>query len=365
MKIKSLLLVICSSLLLTGCWDERLLKDAYLVYTMGMDKEGDEVAINIYVPPFDQFHTEGSSIYQVGRTIRDARYIANSKSAENIDYSKLQLIMMGEDLAKEDIYFYLDALYRNPHNNLSARLAVVEGKAGDLLHKPLATQKNTTEYFTGLIRSAEFVSLMPKMSLQYACTLLFDPGQDLYLPYLAFDEQTNRGEVSGIALFNDKKFTGTVLSQEQATLFNLINNKLGNVVRLTRKYKEKEEPETGNYMTIETTMGKAKIKIENNATLATTIKIQIKAVVTEYAPLVPDEKAMREVEEWWTKEIKKDAEELVGIMQEAKSDGFGIGRKVAAFHPQHWDEKTWKDKYAELPVIVEVDFKLIGTGLID
>ena len=44
-------------------------------------------------------------------------------------------------------------------------------------------------------------------------------------------------------------------------------------------------------------------------------------------------KVLKEVEEFLSKEMTKEFNEVIKKLQEAKSDGIGFGRTVRAFHP--------------------------------
>ncbi|MGD7043932.1 Ger(x)C family spore germination protein [Jeotgalibacillus proteolyticus] len=365
---KTFLLLLCSAaVLLSSCWDERLLKDLQLVYTVGYDVgENGDVDVTSVVPPLDPANLNGTVTFKTGHTLRDARYNADLNVSEHIDYSKLQIMLLGDELARQDIYSFLDVLYRNSRNNLNARMAIVEGSASKLLFKPVTSQKSISEYYTGLVESAELISVLPKVSLQTACTLIFDPGGDLYLPYISYDEEMQRSEVKGLALFSEKRFTGEILDPSLSALFTLINSRQGDIVRFTRKYSENETPEIANYMTVEPHSSDVSIKVKGDQQLSAHISVKMQVNIVEYSPNhIMAENKIPDIEKWWEKELKKDAEEMIQIMQKAKSDVLGIGRRVSAFHPEQWDEKTWKDMYADMPFEVDFEVEVVGTGIID
>ncbi|KIL47971.1 Ger(x)C family spore germination protein [Jeotgalibacillus campisalis] len=365
---KMFLLFICgAALFLSSCWDERLLKELQLVYTVGYDVgENGEVDVTSVVPPLDPAIKNDTATFKTGHTLRDARYNADLNVSEHIDYSKLQVMLLEDELAKQDIYSFLDVLYRNSRNNLNARMAVVEGSASDILFQPVASQKSKSEYYSGLIESAELISVLPPVSLQTACTLMFDPGGDLYLPYVSYDKEMQRAEVKGLALFNEKKFTGKILDPSLSTLFTVMSNRQGDVMRFTRKYTENEEPEIANYMTVEPNSSDVSIKVKGESALTTYIKVKLKLNIVEYSPNhILAENKIPAIEKWWEKELEKDSEKMIQVLKSAKSDALGIGRRVSAFHPEQWDEKTWKDQYVDMPFEIDFEVKVVGTGIID
>ncbi len=133
------LLLIMSCLMLSGCWDQNLLKEVQLIYTAGYDQtEEGEVTATTLAPPIEETD-QVNEITVTGHTVRDSMLEMDLIIAEFADFSKLQTILLGSDLVKDEVYPFLDELYRNPQHNLHARVAVTDRAASELLseHGPL------------------------------------------------------------------------------------------------------------------------------------------------------------------------------------------------------------------------------------
>lgn len=362
---KYILLIVCI-LLLSGCWDQNLLKDVQLVYTVGYDvlEDGSEQTTSV-APPVDEVTEHVNIITTNQATVRDSRYHLDTIVAEHIDFSKLQVVIIGSELAKDAIYPYIDVVYRDPKHHLNARIAMTNTSANELLNKPVDSQKNKSEYYAGLLESSEIINVIPKMTLQQACTILLDPGIDLFLPMVMYQEELQRTEAMGTSLFSKDKYTGVFLDHDQSTIFNILRNKTNRIVRMTKEYTEGKDPEVSNFMTLEFRDTKTKLEFTKEP-FGLSVEIKLTGAVTEYGPdhLIGIEK-LSSIEKWWEQTLKEDTEDFFKIIQENQSDILGIGRMTAALMPEEWDEKEWHNKFAKIPVQVDVEMTLSSTGIID
>ena len=82
--------------------------------------------------------------------------------------------MIGEQLAKVDIYTALDVFYRDPKSALNAKIGVVEGRAESLLQTGYMRKPNFILNLDKQIVSAEAFTIVPEENIQSICTVLFD-----------------------------------------------------------------------------------------------------------------------------------------------------------------------------------------------
>lgn len=139
MKGKQLLYVLLC-LLLTGCWDQHLMKNAILVQALSFDlSPNEELLLGVSIPVIEetsggpQSSVKSETFSAKGHTPRDARLQIDREIAGILDTSKNKLILFGERMAGAGIYPSLDVIWRDPRNSLGATLGVVEGEAVDLL----------------------------------------------------------------------------------------------------------------------------------------------------------------------------------------------------------------------------------------
>ncbi|MDF2681141.1 MAG: hypothetical protein K0R47_2331, partial [Brevibacillus sp.] len=117
---------ICSLVFLSGCWDERILKDRNLIICIGRDlvEEGKiQTSYALLTPAIKQAGSSSSSqqsgsgiaggkqknvISAVGDSINETALMMDRKTSETVDDSKNQVVLIGEELARKDLYTTLD-----------------------------------------------------------------------------------------------------------------------------------------------------------------------------------------------------------------------------------------------------------------
>lgn len=70
----------------------------------------------------------------VGKTIREANSMIQSRMSRELYYSHHRMIVIGEQLAKEGMSDVLDIVARFPENRLTAYLVMTKGKGIELLN---------------------------------------------------------------------------------------------------------------------------------------------------------------------------------------------------------------------------------------
>jgi len=57
---------------------------------------------------------------------------------------------------------------------------------------------------------------------------------------------------------------------------------------------------------------------------------------------------------------------LEKIQKEYSSDIYGFGQYVHKYHPQYWKnaKESWDDIFSNLPADIQVDAKVLGTGVV-
>lgn len=360
--------------LLTGCWDQHLLKDNSLVLGIGLDVAEGEKLLNtavIRVIRSDSAAVGKPSATNViysttGNTFRDTRAGIEKQLGGEYAPNKLRVLVLGEDLAKKDIYPILDILYRDPRNSLAAKLVITRGTAKDLLKINKSKEVFISQKLLDAINRSEKHTLIPIETIQSICPDLFDPGKDFALPYV-MKKGTDSFEILGMALFHDKKFTGKILEGEDATTLLYLNGEDSDVSRFTLKVNPEEARHQNQFISTSTFLKdqtlKVKVDKQNKISAEITLKINITAV--EY-PLdqLSKKSAIKKLNKEISKQLTKKAEFVIQELQQANCDYFGIGRKVMAYHPNSWKAIDWVDTFPTIDIKAKIEAEITGTGII-
>lgn len=372
---KRLIVFICIPLLLTGCWDQRLLKEQKLIMLIGYDINPiGEVIANTAYPigkgaiENNNFSASSRSTFLTtsGRTALDTLLHADLNISERIDTSKVQVIFFGEKMAKKGLYPELDYFYRNPKGALSAKVVIIEGEAADAIRIKQEEADINGQYYAEFLKSGEATGFFTDYNVQSVCPLLLKHTKDPLLPLLNVHYEKHRARSVGMALFDNEKMTGK-LNIPESKMFLLLNGtkkqKISFLVDMNQQGIETQK----DFIVIEviTTRQKTKLTVKNDAATAN-LSVNLQYRITEYPknhltkPLLLNQ---------LNKEIKnnltKTAEKMIAKLQEANCDGFGIEEKIRANHHQLWEKKYKNAALKEIPIKADLQLELINTGIIN
>ncbi|MGM9968201.1 MULTISPECIES: Ger(x)C family spore germination protein [unclassified Rummeliibacillus] len=353
---------LCSVLLLAGCWDERLYKNLSVISVAGFEGHMGELVSYYVYPNSASDPTQFTVIETKGVSPRDTRNKADMKMDQTIDLSELTVLLIAEETAHDDIYPYLDVYYRNPQNPINSKIAITKGSPKDFLSIKEPLPSDVGEFYENFIESMERDTIFPKdLDLQQAGSRLFDEGIDLAIPYLKKDEAHGTPIAAGLALFNQRKFTGTILNTKESLLLNLLAKGKSDTARMTFLY---EEDDKKTPLTIDIIRLKKKIKQQGNSKRIT-INVKIEVNIDEFpSDHLGKEKIEYQLEKFLSKKIQNNMNKMIKKCQDASSDPIGIGRKVRAKGSNIWKEGKWKDTYSTLDIQTNVDVKIIRSGIL-
>ncbi|MTH55452.1 Ger(x)C family spore germination protein [Bacillus mangrovi] len=366
MKKAWIIVVAASQLILSGCWDQRILKESRLVFGTGMDLiEDDRLLVTSVIRDYSNNVPINAIVTGEGRTFRETRMDMDRKIAGRFDPSKNRVFLFGEKLVQKDLYSFLDVVYRDPDASVSSKLAVVKGNAGDVLNAGRVQNVLIAEYLIKLIESEEKETTIPEQSLQTICSVLFDDGKDFGLP--AIKREGDEIILDGMAMFNRHTLAG-YLSPDETVLLQMLLNKKAKIARYVSKINENQEPANKNYISYTFLKSKAKMKILSAQPGRMRAEITMKAEinVAEYPQdTLTKEKTKKQLNRKISKELTEDAERVISKIQEANSDLFGIARELMAYYPDRWDKVEWKKEYPSMEIVPKVEVEITEYGVIN
>ncbi|SDC32992.1 Ger(x)C family spore germination protein [Shouchella lonarensis] len=375
MILRKLISIACIASLLTlsGCWDQHLLKDVTLVKSAGIDLVEDEkylvsVTIRSIQEPTstEEAGVSAPKTMQVeSNTIREARDLLDRRIGKAYDSSKLEVLVLGEELAKDDILLLLDVFYRNPRSPLSTKLVISEGEAQDIIKLGEGYPLQIGEYIADLLSSLEGETEVPNENIQSISARLLSGGEDITLPLIKpLDDVT--ATVVGLALFDGTKYTGKI-EHQMSTLFLLMNGQLGKNARFSKKIHDDKEVNIANYITIDVTGVDRDLQLVANSVDDITVKLNFKFDVDVVElpvdvpmPISEVRKLNKKLGDLFTKEAKIVTDRLL----EANSDALGIGKRIHAFHHDIWKEKDWKEVYPNIKFETNIEVRIDQQGIL-
>ncbi|PTM56583.1 Ger(x)C family spore germination protein [Desmospora activa] len=357
-------------LLLPGCWDQDLLKEAKLVYGFAYDitPDGKLVATIAFreTKPGQNPLPRNEVWSSMANTPRQNRDHLDTQIGGNYRSYKQRISLYGEELVKRDLYPLLDVIFRDPKNPVDNKVVVVKGKATEVLRLKQVEETMVAEYLEKLIESMENLTKVPRVTPQTIWPLILDPGQDFALPYLT---KTDGGKVKvlGMAMFHERHFTKPMIGSD-VTLYLLLKGERGKTTRFTEKVNPKRNPHTEKYISIDVKNAKNKmdVKVQSDHQIDVDLNLQLNVAIVEYAPdRLFSNRERAKLEKKLSKALTKQAHKVVKQMQEAGFDGFGVGRQLIAHHPDVWKKVNWSTDYRKVRFHPSVQVQIIGNGIIE
>lgn len=358
---RKLLLIILSCFLLSGCWDEVLYKELTNSPLAGLDGEPGKITAYFSYPIISEDNVTYSTTEGHGLSLRAARNNAFTHTNEMLDVSQLEVFLISADAAKSNLYNYIEVLYRAPRTRLSGRAAIVEEQVSNHFDIAETLPGNPPDFYKGLLETAIKFSIIPDYDIQQMGRLLFDEGMDVALPSIRLSKETGFPEVSGVALFNRKEFSGHYLNLKESGILTILQKK-GQKKHAQFSY-EWEKDGIKYPITVEYSGLKRKWDITNENIEAS---YKFKFAIEEFAYVHLDEKEiMDDIEKFLSEELTKDFQKVINKLQGAKSDAVGFGRNVRAFHQDLWNKGKWQDTFSEMDIQINVEAKIVRTGILD
>lgn len=357
--------------LITGCWDQNLLKDVSLINSAAFDLEDtNKISTTVSIRTLQgsegtgQQKAKTETYTEIDHTPRGARDKIDLEVSKKIEASKLQVLLVGEELARKVFYSTLDVFYRDPKSALNAKVALVKGKAKEVIKLGSETDLLIGEYLSDLLSSAEDATMLKNNDIQSIGTIILDPGQDITIPII-HRVDTKTAKVIGVALFDGKNYTGVDLNKDETVLFYLLKGHLSKLARFTKKVNDTESIKDFITIDISDVNRSLSIEAETPSSIIVKLSLELKAKVVEYPhDALDSQKEIHKLNKILSKQLTDQAQKVIQQLQEANCDGLGIGRRIIALHHKIWKKLDWQTVYPTITINPDVKVEIIQKGII-
>jgi spore germination protein KC len=387
----NLLAFIFIPILLAGCWNHRELTDIGIVAAVGIDYgkdkrynmtfqivnpknvAGNQQASGISGPAITIYESEGDNLLEAARA-------ASQHVSRQLYFAHTNVLMIGEEVARDGLNDILDISIRNPDFRSTATIVIARDSAAEQILKTLtpldqipANKIDKTLQFSES-RWGENIYL----SVGELVPTIYSKGKQAVVSGFIIKGDKEKGSqdtniqssrplaplnADGIGIFKGGKLITWAEGKTARGINWILNNVKSTVVHVD--WKDKKE---AFGITINLTKSKVSAKVKNNKPYIT-VHIDAEGGITEADTFLDLSKAeeLIKVQEALRKEIRKQLENSIQFAQNHKSDVFGFGEKVSHVDEDYWKkvEDVWNDEiFPNLEVKVEVDAFIRRTYLI-
>lgn len=376
-------LIMLINIFLSGCRSSNEVGKLAIATAIGIDKaeNGYMITAQIIIPSeISQKYSKGKSPIAVhtatANTIVEAIREMSREVSRKIYLSHIQVLIFGEEIARDGIAKILDFISRNHElrtdfyilvakdntaNSVLKTLTPIEKISAVHIHDSLEISKNAWGH-----KGVQLDELIRVLSLE---------GQELVLSGIVEQGDRKAGEdvksfdktsppdilrLQYFAVFKGAKLIGW-LNQDESKGYSYIVGEVENTVEAFNGFGEGK-------IALEVKSAKSKIKAElYDGIPIINVEIKIKANIGELqVPL--DLKNKENI-----KKIEKTAEDYVNkvcraaikkAQSELKSDIFGFGEVIHRGYPKEWKslKKNWNEKFSDISVNVSVSVEVKQSG---
>lgn len=375
---KMFIIVLCFILLLsTGCWNRRELDELGIVVGAGLDKTPGEEGLDLtaqLVKPGSKSGTSQSkqnggggtdsvwNIKSTGKTVFEAVREMTHFSSRKLFWSHNNVIIIGEDLAREGVRDHLDYFLRNEETYPTAWVMVARGTAADILQAQPPLEKIQALSISELAFAQASTSHTTVVDLvDFSQRLISSTTAPIAgVIEVVEKDQQKLVQLSGTAVFKKDRLTGFLGEDETRGLLWVLGKVKSGILVINEGEDKK--------ISLEIIQARSKLIPEIKAgSIAVRISIEVLSDVAEL--MLPIDLLSKTVIDTikieQQKAIEKEVQKALEKARSFNADIFGLGDAIHRKYPTLWHqlEDHWDQYFPELEVIIDIRSNLRRSGV--
>ena len=362
--------------LLTGCYDHKELNTIAIMTATEINKIDDEFIVNVQIvnpqskdtvnvqAPFIIYEGKGKTVHEAYRQIKQ-------QSSRFLYPNHMEILIINEKLAKEDISQIIDLFLRMP--DVRTEFNVLIGKTDNILSitTPIDDVSGTSIVDT-METNNKYLGITNFVTFNEFANMDLNKNLEVILPAIEavnYNEEATTTEntektkieslykLENLAIFKNNKLQGYLTKNESIT-YNVVKNKTKDILITT-------ECEKNKYMTVEATNIKSDVSTKNKEI---NIKVNMTGNINETMCNIKlnNEKNIKKIEKNLEKYIENQITTNINkIRKTYNSDIFGfldlIYKKDYNTYKEVKDN-WYNNTYQNLKINVETSINIIGKG---
>lgn len=376
-------LLVAVALLVGGCWDARDVEDRAIVLGVGLDRApGGRILLSLEVTvpggtaarpgisgnqPGQRGRAAGETkvvLTGTGDTVHEALAAMRDGARFDIFLGHVRVVLVGEDLARQGVLQHLEMLVQNPEIRRLIPLAVVEGRAHDVLTMTMAQDSTAAFYLSQMIDDLVRTGRAPNVDLSRFLTDVSEPGIDPVVSVLGRGRGTEAGiALQGLGVFQDDRMRAVLRPPDAWYLMWA----MGSPRRTTLFVPIREAVAGGLILDIFHVDSRLRIAGPAGARQAT-LRLLVEGRVAEHRAGgvdLSDPATMHRIQTRTQRDLGRRVDAVVRQARRLRADPLGVGRALRVAEPSLWrrPEPVLRQAAEALPLRVEVVVRVRRTGL--
>ena len=362
--------------LLTGCWDNREIDSLFILTGLAVDAAADDsqqVVVTLQIANIEQeASSSGESsgggdatilLRAASTTTLGAISKINADSNHKLLFQHNQIRLLGSALAEQGVKKHLDLFLRDQQARLEVPLAVVDGRAEEVMAAKLSQEPISGIFLGGMFEDLSQVSCAYRVRLIDFTQRILTEGIAPVLPVIKVTGEEGKQEIklTGMAVFKEERMIGQLNSEET----------LGYIWALgdVKKCNFEVSDDSGRaVLHIATLKCKKEVTLRQDGGVSTVLKINAVVGIGEvagFASMKPPE-LLEHLQKLGEREIKAKIERCFAVAQGMNADVFGFCTMVYQKYPQQWNgmKDRWDTLFPDMDLSVEAEVRIPGTGQI-
>jgi spore germination protein len=363
-----------SFLFLSSCADPSTLEKIGMITTVGYDTtDGEEIQTTILILETDPQSMDSTNVISSNAlTSKGARIKGSLKSQKKLESGQLRVALYGKEVAEKGFINLVDTLSRDHAISDLTYLAVVDGKASEILEKKYEQFSDAGQYVFKEIEQNIKGETIPSPTLHEMLHDYYSVAIDPLLPLIKLENDMIT--ITGMAILKDDKMVGKI-SPIEAFYVKLVNDHYdaGNFELTFKngdgtKLMNDQDSSSVIAVALDTIKSKSKIKLVDEQALEFDLNISMNARLQEINKKVElkNPKNLEILDEKISQEMKSEIKELIKYFQSVDSDVIGFGEVYRSEVPHSkLTKKKWRSMYKDIKVNVDIDFQIVRTGVVE
>jgi len=366
--------LLCSAIILviflTGCNDPNLeqpvIEDLGMVGVMGFDYENEnEMKISVTLPqPSQDAEEQIQQFSSIVRLPREAIMDISTLTEKTLSAAQLRVLLFSEEFArKQGIFKVLENLYRDPQIGSNIFIAVVKGKAEDILAGTYKDKPEINIYLTELLTPRNMIAFSPFTTLHHFINRKTDEVSDPTTPYLEKVDESSV-KITKVALFAEDKMIDTIALEEAKLLEAMRGKKKLPDLSISIPGPEEGEEEHLVMKFVESTYYTKVNGDLNSPELFLYLYVRGSIVDYDGVRLLSSSDNRKIVETEIGKHMEDKVMRAVTLFQNLGVEPVGLGENFRLRNARGWTKEKWLEAFKQADITTHVEVRIVSTGTV-
>jgi len=363
------LVILLTTLFLSGCWDLEDVSKQAIVLAVGLDQTvTGRVKVSLQIPivekspavpggepmsakPFSLIMAEGKSLLAAIPGLQ-------SKTQRRLLLDQVKAVVISTALAQQGLKGTIDFLHRHPTLPPQALLLLTDRKASQVLNFTLGNKRIPTSELVAFFQGPSKRDRVFSQHLWEFHRNINSRTQDAFIPLLNYNLQEKTFAIVGLGVFRRDRLVGK-LSANEARMFGMLAGKTkdGYLSIPTQQYGRLGFRRISAHPQFKLRRNKAQWEFE--------IKVKVKGHLAESTRgatgfTIRD---WQRIEAVTANYLKREMLKTLRRLQLLNSDLLALGEKLRATAPREWAALNWEQAYPKAQLRLEVKFRIYQIGI--